>query len=167
MIISQSNFWEYAYSDFLDNRNRGALGEFIVASALGITQSPLSSWESWDMETKEGIKIEVKTSGYIQTWFQSKLSKPSYGIPKKYGWVGKTNEWDNIKTRQADVYVFCLYTETEKEGANPLNTDHWEFFVLPTIKLPEQLSLGLPTIKKLTNSCTFAELQTVVLSCTG
>ena len=66
MLINKNKFWEYAYSNFLDNRNRGALAEYIVAEALGIKEKPSTSWESYDMETSNGIKIEVKTSAYIR-----------------------------------------------------------------------------------------------------
>ena len=108
MLVNPNKFWQYAYSDFLDNRNRGALAEYMVAEALGVTaNTPFTSWESYDLEYK-GLKIEVKTSAYIQSWKQEKLSKPSFGIPMKQGWVGETNEWDGKITRHADVYVFLF-----------------------------------------------------------
>ncbi|MEL6560130.1 MAG: hypothetical protein AAFQ94_18215 [Bacteroidota bacterium] len=138
--INPLNFWKYAYSDFLDNRNRAALGEFIVAKALGIKESPYSSWESYDMETADGTKIEVKTSGYIQTWNEEKHSVPSYGIAKKQGWDENSNDFDGVVTRQADVYVFCLHHEVCKpKEANPLNLGNWTFYVASTKLIEKEL----------------------------
>lgn len=41
MKFDKEKFWQYSYSDFIDNRNRAALGEFIVARALGISDTLL------------------------------------------------------------------------------------------------------------------------------
>lgn len=151
MKVNPIEFWQYSYANFIDNRNRAALGEFIVAQSLGVTEPPLSSWEAYDMITDEGIKVEVKTSGYIQGWKQKKPTTPTFDIAKKYGWVGETNEWDNIKDRQADVYVFCLHHEKDiAKECNPLVTENWTFYVVPTSlineKLAEQKSLRISTL---------------------
>ena len=149
-IINKNEFWQYAYSNFIDNRNRGALGEFIVASAMSVTETPYSSWENYDLEA-EGIKIEVKTSGFQQTWEQKKESVPSFEIRKKKGWVGETNEWEEIAKRHADVYVFCLNTQWKGSVEDPLNTEHWKFYVASTKLINEKLSnqqtLGISTIE--------------------
>ncbi len=34
------DFWSWAYSDILSNRNRSIFAEFIVGSALGVVDSP-------------------------------------------------------------------------------------------------------------------------------
>lgn len=164
MTIDRMRFWEYSYSNFLENANRGALAEYIVASALDISESPLSSWESYDLKTNAGIKIEVKASGYLQTWFQKRLSTPNFGIAQKQGWIGNTNDLDGNPQRHADVYIFCLHHEKgsinnmdEKEQAefkksiDPLNTDNWTFWIVPTSTINEKLSVqktvGISTIE--------------------
>ena len=103
------DFWRWAYSDLNGNAERGALAEFIVACALGIQGSERISWDKYDLHSKEGIRIEVKTSGYLQTWQQEKLSTPIFGINPTYGWDSKTNKYDTVKKRQSDIYVFCLH----------------------------------------------------------
>ncbi len=137
--IDENEFWEYAYSDFIDNRNRGALGEFIVAKSLGVTKPPESSWESYDMLSPDGFKVEIKTSGYIQTWHQEKNSIPTFGVGKKLGWKGETNEFDDIKARHADVYVFCLHLEEDKDNPKPLDVENWAFYVVSTELIDEKL----------------------------
>lgn len=164
MKIIPSEFWDYAYNNFLDNANRGALAEFIVAKALGVTKSPYSSWESYDLESLDGVKVEVKASGYLQTWIQKRHSTPTFGIPKKRGWDAITSDFSKEIKRHADVYVFCLHHEkgltkdmlgkeqlTIKADTNPLDTNNWTFWVVSTAvineKLEEQKSVRISTIE--------------------
>lgn len=164
MTINPTDFHSYAFSDYLDNVVRGAFGEYLVALALGVTnQQPLSSWESWDIDYDQ-LKIEVKTSAYWQTWKQKRATKPVFGIPKKRGWISETNEWDNKLDRQADVYIFCLYHETDEQKArqNVLNTDFWKFYVVPTSGLPDQKTISLSSLERLTSTIPFTELKSRV-----
>ena len=134
-ICSVVDFWRWAYSDLVGNAERGALAEFIVACALGIQDSERVSWDKYDLLTKEGIAIEVKTSGYLQTWEQVNLSKLIFGISPTYGWDSKTNKYDEAKKRQSDIYVFCVHKHTEQETANPLLISQWDFYLMPTVTL--------------------------------
>ncbi|WP_291861309.1 hypothetical protein [Marinilabilia sp.] len=151
--FNPQEFWQYAYSNFLDNRNRAALGEYIVAKAVGVSRSPESSWESFDILSPEGIKIEVKTAGYAQIWKQKKPSVPSYDIKQKSGWSGETSVYDSIITRQADVYVFCLHHEKNPVICNPLSSDTWSYNVVATNdieqKLGPQKSVRISTIENI------------------
>ena len=70
-----SAFWRWSSSDLLGNALRGVLAEFIVASALGITERPREEWDAYDLITPSGLKVEVKSSAYLQSWQQTKLSK--------------------------------------------------------------------------------------------
>ena len=98
-ISTLLHFWQWAYSDLVGNAERGALAEYIVACALGINHTERISWDKYDLLTREGISIEVKTSGYIQTWEQKDFSKPIFGIQPTYGWNSKTNEYDTEQKR--------------------------------------------------------------------
>ncbi|WP_147272017.1 hypothetical protein [Marinilabilia salmonicolor] len=137
----------------MDNINSAAIGEYIVTKAMGIFRSPESSWESFDILSPEGIKIEVKTAGLVQIWQQKKPSVPSYDIKQKSGWSGETSEYDGIITRQADVYVFCLHHEKDPATCNPLSSDAWSFYVVATNdidqKLGTQKSVGISTIENI------------------
>lgn len=126
------DFWGWAYSDLLGNAERGALAEYIVACALGIHHNTRVSWDKYDLITNDGISIEVKTSGYLQTWEQKSLSKLIFGIQPTYGWDAQSNEYEAEKKRQAAIYVFCVHKHQEQATANPLLISQWDFYLLPT-----------------------------------
>ena len=44
-----SDFWAWAYSDILSNRNRSIFAEFLVALALGVTDEPRVEWDAVDV----------------------------------------------------------------------------------------------------------------------
>lgn len=73
-------YWSWAHSDLIGNTERGELAEYIVACALGIEKNERVAWDKYDLLSAEGIAIEIKTSGCIQTWEQKELSKPHFGI---------------------------------------------------------------------------------------
>jgi len=114
------------------------LAEYIVACALGIQDTERISWGKYDLLTKDKIAVEVKTSGYIQTWEQESLSKLIFGIQPTYGWDARSNEYDTEKKRQADVYVFCVHKHTEQATIDPLLISQWEFYLMPTKLLNEK-----------------------------
>lgn len=67
------DFWAWAFSDLVSNTERGKLAEYIVATAMGCDEGTSPTWGSFDLLSPEGIKIEVKTSAYIQSWEQKKI----------------------------------------------------------------------------------------------
>lgn len=166
-ICSLIDFWQWAYSDLIGNAERGALGEFIVACALDIQDSVRISWDKFDLLTKDGIAIEVKTSGYLQTWEQDSLSKLVFGIGPTYGWNSKTNKYDETKKRQSDMYVFCVHKHTEQRTVNPLLISQWDFYLMPTKLLDEKFgehkSATLTSlIKAGALRCEYEELNTKI-----
>ena len=166
-VSEVQDFWRWAYSDLISNAERGALAEYIVACALGIKQSVRTAWDRYDLLTEEGISIEVKTSGYLQTWEQVTLSKPVFGIQPTFGWDSETNEYDTERRRQADVYVFCLHKHVEQETLNPLLLEQWEFYVLPTSVINDRFGLQKTVslsalIKAGARMCKYNELKTVI-----
>lgn len=52
----------------MGNTVRGVIAEFLVASALGISGDMREAWSPFDLLTEDGIKIEVKSSAYVQQW---------------------------------------------------------------------------------------------------
>ena len=146
-------FWQWAYSDLSSNTMRGVLAEYIVASELGIASNTRLEWDAHDLITKDGVKLEIKSAAYLQTWTQSKLSAISFDIAPKKGWNASTNEYSSEIKRQADVYVFCLLHHEEKSTLNPLDLDQWTFYILPTsvlnAKKPDQKKIGLSALLKL------------------
>ena len=146
-------FWQWATSDLLTNTTRGILAEYIVATDLGVAGNVRNDWEPYDLTSKDGIKIEVKTSAYLQTWYQSKLSLISFDIKATIKWNPKTNRFEGKPKRQSDFYVFCLLHHKDKKTVDPLNLDQWTFYVLATsilnLKVPNQKSISLGKLLKL------------------
>ena len=79
------DFWKWAYSDLLDNAQRGILAEYLVANALNLQNTIRTNWDKYDLITQDGITLEIKTSAYLQTWGQKKLSNLIFGIQPTYG----------------------------------------------------------------------------------
>jgi hypothetical protein len=61
------DYWRWAFSDLRDNTQRGVLAEFLVALALGRTETRRKAWDNYDVTTSSGLRIEVKASGYLQS----------------------------------------------------------------------------------------------------
>lgn len=151
--LNSADFWQWAYSDFLSNALRGVLAEYIVAQAAGCTHRPRTEWDAYDLLTNDGIKIEVKSAAYLQSWEQERPSEIRFGIGLKRGWDARTNTSAIEIGRAADVYVSCLFREQTREKADPLNLEQWTFLVCPTALLnqlfPTQKSLGLAALGQL------------------
>ncbi len=63
------DFWRWSVSDILSNATRGRFAEFIVGTAVGIDPKNLrDEWDAYDLTTSDGIRIEVKSAAYIQSW---------------------------------------------------------------------------------------------------
>jgi len=163
------SFWQWAYSDLVANTERGALAEYLVACALGINNEYRISWGRYDLVTPQGVSIEVKTSGYIQTWEQQELSKINFGISETLGWDNITNKYANKRRRQAQVYVFCVHNHKEQDTINPLDISQWEFYILPTdtlnrdSRLKSQKTISLAALIKLkAQKCEYHNLLTEI-----
>jgi hypothetical protein len=99
-----ADFWSWAYSDVLSNGNRSVFAEFLVASALGITATPRREWDMVDLRYHEK-KIEVKASGYVQSWAASaRPTNIQFDVAKKVPWDWQTNTLGTIPIRSADCY---------------------------------------------------------------
>ncbi len=169
-VRTMKEYWSWAHSDLIGNTERGQLAEYIVACALGIEKNARVEWDRYDLLSAEGIAIEVKTSGYIQTWEQKELSTPQFGVQPTFGWNSKTNEYDTEKKRQSDVYVFCLHKHSDQGTINPLDMSQWDFYILPTKvlneKVPFQKTISLNGIKKLgAKLCAYEQLHMSIIEC--
>jgi hypothetical protein len=163
-----TNFWRWNVSDLLNNLTRGHLTEFIVAKALDAAKGVRNEWAAFDLETPDGIKVEVKSAAYLQSWHQDDYSIIQFSVrkTKELDWVN--GGYRGIPKRHADVYVFGLLAHKkenvtkDKETVNPLDLNQWEFYVLPTKILNDrkrsQDSITLKSLQDLTQAVTFAKL---------
>jgi hypothetical protein len=162
-------FWVWAYSDILSNANRGILAEFIVGSAIGLKPSEIrTEWDTYDLQTSSGIKIEVKSSSYIQTWKQKTLSKIIFSIQPTRAYNADEQRHDNEAIRHADVYVFCHLKHKNHETINPLELTQWDFYVVSTELLNRynstQKTISLNALKTLSNPISYINLATEIES---
>lgn len=142
-------FWRWACSDLIGNAQRGVLAEYIVGLALGcVADGVRVEWDASDLLIEGGIRVEVKSSAYLQSWKQERLSTISFGIQPTNGWDATTNTIAAQRKRQADVYVFCVFKQTDRATADPLDLDQWDFYVMSTQRL----------------NFTFGEQKSIVLS---
>jgi hypothetical protein len=133
--ICVRDFWRWAVSDLAENTTRGRLAEFIVAKALGLNTAVRDSWAPYDLETPEGLEIQVKSCAYLQSWGHERLSQIRFDIRPKRAWDSTTNLLGTTLKRHAHLYVFCLLHHQNKETLDPLDMAQWTFYVVPTEKL--------------------------------
>lgn len=167
--INLLTFWQWSGSDLVSNTLRGLLAEYLVALAVDSCDGVRVEWDSYDVKTPSGIKLEVKSGAYLQSWTQTKLSSIQFNVKPTHAWDAATNTFANEQKRQADVYVFCLLAHKEKSTVNPLNVDQWEFYCVSTEvmnrELGAQKSLGLARLMKINPAKTnFKELSKTIQS---
>jgi hypothetical protein len=47
--VTVGDFWAWAYSDILNNTDRAIFAEFVVGTALGVTDAPRVEWDAVDL----------------------------------------------------------------------------------------------------------------------
>ncbi len=162
------SFWQWSSSDTLSNATRGVVAEYLVARALGIgSNGARDEWASYDLDGPKGVKVEVKSAAFLQSWYQRELSRISFSVRKTRAWDPATNRESTEVTRQADVYVFALLAHRDKQSVDPMDVRQWSFFVLPTAVLDgrtrSQQSITLPTLKRLSEGeLCYADLAAAV-----
>lgn len=140
-------FWRWSASDLMNNRMRGLLAEYLVVQAVGVSDRPRVEWDAYDAITPGGIRVEVKSAAYVQSWHQTKPSTIKFDIRPTRAWFAHSNQYAETVKRQADVYVFCLLGEKGRTDVDPLDVTQWRFFVLETRRLNatigDQKTIGL------------------------
>ena len=110
-------------------------------------------WGAFDLTTAEGLKVEVKSAAYLQSWYQSRLSSISFRTPKTQAFNAITNVQSRESKRQAEVYVFALLAHKDKLTLDPLDVSQWQFYGLPSSVLDgrarSQHSITLKTWERL------------------
>ncbi len=122
-----------------------------MGCALNAVGSARKEWDRHDLVTPHGVTVEVKSSAYLQTWEQKKPSMIVFDIARKSWWDAATNTYATEPERSADVYVFCVFKEQDRNKANPLDLSQWFFLVCATNDLNawfgDQKSVRLEVLK--------------------
>jgi len=160
------SFWQWSNSEILGNTLRGVLAEYIVSIDVKCPYEVREEWDAFDLISQENIKIEVKSSSYIQSWKQRILSNISFGIQPTIIW-DENNKRSSVAKRQSDVYVFCLLAHKEQRTIDPLNLEQWEFYVLSTSvlneKVEKQKTITLSSLLRLNPmKCNFGKIHEAI-----
>lgn len=123
------DFWRFAMPDLRMNNTRGLFAEFLVHQAIG-SHEPRVEWASHDVETDDGLRIEVKAGAYLQAWEQRTPSQIRFSGLRARTW-SSDDGYSEAKSYNADVYVFAVQTARKHAVYNPLDMAQWEFYVLP------------------------------------
>ncbi len=159
------DFWSWAYSDLQSNTIRPLFAEYLVGRCLGVLAQPRVEWDHVDF-TYSGKKIEVKSSAYVQTWAQRKLSCISFDIAaKEKPWIAETNTYGE-SGRSADCYVFCVHAEREISRCRVGDIAQWQFYVLPVSTITNafgaQRTVRLSRIQKLCSAVSYCDLKATI-----
>lgn len=150
-----TDFWRWSGSNLLENTYRGMLAEFLVARALELDSITRAEWGLYDLLYGD-IRIEVKSSAYIQSWEQAELYKPRFDIHVPVS-EGK---------RQSDVYIFSLLNEKERDKINPLDLNQWDFYIVKTSAInstfDSQKSVALSMVEPIAIKVKFGEIKKAV-----
>lgn len=143
------DFWAWALSNLRANTVRSMLGEYLVAQAVGASSRQRIEWDSFDVRIPEG-RIEVKTSAYLQAWEQVAPSKVVFSGLLAKTW-SPSEGFSQTAGFNADAYVFSLVAASAHDLYQALDTEQWQFWVLPAsvVSAKGQKSMGLSTVKKL------------------
>ncbi|MCD8379097.1 MAG: hypothetical protein LUC95_01960, partial [Lachnospiraceae bacterium] len=142
--LTVNDFWRRSYSDINSSKCRNDFAEFLVSSSLDmVADDHRHSFSGrYDFISPSGYKIDVRAAAYTQSEDGEQPDRISFRISAPIG---------NDK-RQSDVYVFCVYKGLIAVDS-PLNTDLWDFYVLPTSllneKLPFRKTITFPSLLKL------------------
>ncbi len=143
------------------NNLRGLVVETIVDAALSPEWTwTAKDWAGWDFSHSDGTRLEVKQSAAQQSWAQRKPTPARFDIAERTGrYEGAT--WVSQSGRAAHIYLFAY---NEKLGCQ---TDHrdprqWIFYVVPSTRLPNQRSIGLPAILNLSVAVRWEDLLTAL-----
>ena len=159
--LSILEYWQWLYSDIYDLQD--TLAEYIVAKALGKEEpNNTGSWTLYDIAYR-GKRIEIKETSYYhsgQTDDESKSKVRKFGIAKAYS---KYQDNTSDLERQNDLYVFCLNTGETRTDSNPLQLEHWEFYIVPTSvineKCGDQKTISLSRIREMTEKVDYDQLK--------
>ena len=172
--FSVQDYWRFIYGQL--GGQSPQIAEFLIARALGVEKAEnVDYWSAYDMSYR-GRRIEVKETEYIHPWNRKRVSQVrtfSIAPSNNEYWGSDMKLYPEKKlARQSDVYVFCLNTNQDLQNRDPLNLEHWEFYIVPTFmidqyaerrKNPNQKTISLSAVKNLAGrGVSFPEIKSEV-----
>lgn len=162
-----AEFWQFALGDLRMNNARGYLAEFLVAKALGLAEVRRVEWDAYDLLVDDRIRVEVKSSAYLQAWEQRRLSTIQFGGLRGTRYDPRHDYDPAGKQFNAHVYVFCVQTAKTHAEYRPLDVTQWDFYVAAKSTLENAgvgQSVGLATVARIATKADVADLRDVVVA---
>ena len=133
----------------IQNAVRSMYLEYQVAVLLGEPWRLVGTdWGGWDFESTAGHRLELKQAAAKQSWAQTRPSRGAFDIASRSGrYEGAA--WFPESGRFADLYVFAWHGGWDAE-ADQRDETQWDYFVVPTSALPQQKTIGLAALTRLT-----------------
>jgi hypothetical protein len=129
------DFWRWALGDLRMNNARGYLVEYLVAKAVGDDSPIRVEWGPYDARASDGTLIEIKATGYLQSWATKRLSTPRWSFKSVTAdrvWSDETGEYLSVNPwERVHVWVFALQTCRDPDAYDALDVAQWEFRVIP------------------------------------
>lgn len=153
--VTVADFWRWALGDLRMNNARGYLVEYLVQRAIGDSSTCRVEWDNHDATAADGTRVEIKTTGYLQSWASKRISTPRWDFKSVRSdkiWSDGAGEYVAVDPEdRVHVWVFALHTLTDPAAYDPLALDPWAFRVVPHRQLLRQgqTSAGLPFFGRL------------------
>ena len=114
--LSVNDFWQWYFSDMIDIKSK--LAEYLVTKAIDCGE-PFNTgyWSSHTVYYWER-RIEIRSASYMRS---SCDRSPSL----------KNVRHIDIRTREGDMYIFCLLPGKTRKSADPLNLNNCRFYIVP------------------------------------
>ncbi|MGM7696806.1 hypothetical protein [Microbacterium sp. A84] len=129
-----SDFWRFALPDVQTNNTRGWFAEYLVWRALGIEKPLRIEWDAFDVLWK-GIRVEVKSSAFVQRWAQRRPSDLTFSGFRSKLFDPITKTYADEETYNAQVYVFAANLAESHAAYDQLDVGLWRFAVIPRSRI--------------------------------
>ncbi|MGI0010674.1 MAG: hypothetical protein ACREAE_04660 [Nitrosopumilaceae archaeon] len=123
------DFWRWAFSMLEDNTLRGVVGQYIVAWAIGADNVIHDSWQAYDLRARNGKKIEVKTTAFVQVWQHGEKNRRPLFVIKPTRYYTHEKGMQKQRSYNADIYILCYYSWNDSSTMDVTNLGHWKFWV--------------------------------------
>ena len=167
--VGMLDFWRWAFSDLLEDTLKGLYAEWLVGQLLGLPMphGGRPGYGNFDLRSSGGLRIEVKSSAYWQSWKLRNEDGSLKTAPEVDRWrpsAEKRISFGGLRARDAvdrtrqdagyksDAYIFCLQCERDPARWDALDLRQWEFYFLSRSDL-EALGVSNLSLTKLRTLC--------------